>query len=133
MEGRNIVMKDTLSSLPKELKVLVANPQYFGRMNAPDCSAVLKGVCGDEMEFYLNIQDGRVQDIKFYTNGCESTIACGEITARLAKGRKVENVLGISAKQVKDILRGLPESHNHCTILAVSTLYRAIADYLLQA
>lgn len=27
---------------------------------------------------------------------------------------------------------GYPEGHFHCSILSVSTLYRAIADYLLK-
>lgn len=125
-------MSGNVSSYPEELQVLIKHPKYFGRMNAPDGAAVIKGICGDEMEFYLGIEDGKIEDIKFHTNGCEATVACGEITARLARGRAVEAALDISAKQVKDILKGLPVEHNHCTILAVSTLYRSIADYLLK-
>ncbi|MCG2711930.1 MAG: iron-sulfur cluster assembly scaffold protein [Candidatus Omnitrophica bacterium] len=125
-------MEDNLNSYPKELQVLVKHPQYFGRMNAPDGAAVLKGLCGDEMEFYLDIEDRIIQDVKFFTNGCEATIACGEIAARLAKGRSIDSALGISPKQVKDILKALPAEHSHCPILAISTLYRAIADYLLK-
>ena len=125
-------MEEKLNFYSKELQVLVKYPRYFGRMNAPDYAAVLKGLCGDEMEFYLVVQNGIIQDIKFFTDGCEAAIACGEITARLAKGRSIDSALAISPKEVKDILKELPADHSHCTILAVSTLYRAIADYLLQ-
>jgi len=125
-------MKENLNSYPKGLQILIKHPQYFGRMNAPDGTAVFKGLCGDEMEFYLVIKDEIIQDVKFFTNGCGATIACGEITARLAKGKSIDSALGISPRKVKDILKELPADHNHCTILAVITLYRAIAGYLLQ-
>ncbi len=121
-----------LELLAKQFKSLAENPQYFGRMNSPDGSALIKGLCGDEMEFYITVQDQAIEDIKFFTNGCEATIACGEVTAKLACGQKIVNALGISPKQVEDYLKVLPSEHKHCAILAVSTFYRAIADYLLK-
>ncbi|MFH1063411.1 MAG: iron-sulfur cluster assembly scaffold protein [Candidatus Omnitrophota bacterium] len=125
-------MQENLDAYLKKFQDLVKQPKYFGRMNAPDCSAIIKGLCGDEMEFYLNIDAGIIKEIKFFTNGCEATIACGEITARLACGRDIDAALGISPQQVKDALKVLPVEHKHCAILAVSTLYRALAEYLLQ-
>ncbi|MDP8218606.1 MAG: iron-sulfur cluster assembly scaffold protein [Candidatus Theseobacter exili] len=104
---------------------------HFGRMNDPDGSALVKGPCGDEMEFYLLIKDRIIQEARFYTDGCEYTRACGEVAAGLSEGRSLNDALGICPKQVIEILKDLPEEHKHCSILAVSTLYRAIADYLL--
>ena len=104
---------------------------HFGRMNDPDGSAFVKGLCGDEMEFYLLIKDSIIQEARFYTDGCEYTRACGEVAAGLSEGRSLNDALGISPQQVIEILKDLPEEHKHCSILAVSTLYRAIADYLL--
>ncbi|MCK4946885.1 MAG: iron-sulfur cluster assembly scaffold protein [Candidatus Aureabacteria bacterium] len=121
-----------LSTYPKTIIEIAKNPKYFGRMNDPIGSAVIKGPCGDEMEFYLLIDNNIIQEAKFYTNGCISTIVCGEITAQLAQGKNINNALGISPKQIKELLQGLPENHSHCSILAVSALYRAIADYLLK-
>ena len=37
--------------------------EYFGRMNSPTASALVKGACGDEMEFYLVIDDGVIIDL----------------------------------------------------------------------
>ena len=105
---------------------------HYGRMNDPDASAFVKGICGDEMEFYLVIKDRIIQEARFYTDGCEYTRACGGVVAGLAESKSVEDALGISPRQVVDTLKDLPEEHRHCSILAVSTLYRAIADYLLK-
>jgi len=104
---------------------------YFGRMNAPTASSFLKGLCGDEMEFYLYIRDGIIEDVKYYTEGCPDTKASGLAVAKRAKGKSVMDALAISPREVIDSLGKLSEEGRHCAILAVSTLYRAIADYLM--
>ena len=117
---------------PREVIELINDEKYFGRMNDPVCSSYLKGPCGDSMEFYLVIRDGRIAQIKYYTEGCPATRACASMVARLAEGRSIKEALSISAGEVIERLKGLPEDHLHCSILSVSTLYRAIADYLLK-
>jgi len=57
---------------------------------------------------------------------------CAAMAAHLAYGKTINEALAISAGEVIKQLKGLPENHLHCSILAVSTLYRAIADYLLK-
>jgi len=101
-------------------------------MNDPTSVAFIEGPCGDEMEFYLIIENGIIEEAKFYTEGCISTLACGEMTAQQAEGKSIEEALGISPKQIIELLGELSQDHSHCSILAVSTLYSAIADYLLK-
>ncbi|MBN1676255.1 MAG: iron-sulfur cluster assembly scaffold protein [Kiritimatiellae bacterium] len=105
---------------------------YFGRMNDPTAAAILQGPCGDEMEFYLYIEDGVIRDAKYHTRGCLHTRICGRAVAERAKGRSVEDALAINPKEILDSGQCVPEEGRHCAILAVSTLYRAIADYLLR-
>lgn len=111
---------------------LATNSEYSGRMNDPTGSAYVVGQCGDEMEFYLVIGDGIIEEARYYTEGCISTRACGAVTAELATGKEIDEALCISPKQVKEILSDLPEEQSHCSILAVIALYKAIADYLLR-
>jgi len=106
--------------------------EYFGRMNDPTASASIKGLCGDEMEFYLVIRDDRIEDVRYYTDGCGNTRSCGRAVARRAKGRNVTDALSISAGEIIRSGDCDPESGRHCAILAVMTFYRAIADYLLK-
>ena len=116
---------------PEEVTLLAEHPRHFGRMNDPTGSARVRGLCGDEMEFYLEITHGIIDDVKFYTQGCAATVACGEMTARLVHHTSVDDALGLSPKEIKMKLGKLPDDHSHCPILAVSALYRACADYLL--
>lgn len=121
-----------LSVYPTKIVELAKNPKHLGRMNDPTGSAFIKGPCGDEMEFYLVIEQGIIKEVKFYTEGCISTLVCGEMAAQQAEGKSIEQALGISPKQIIELLGELPQDHKHCSILAVSVLYRAIADYLLR-
>ena len=105
--------------------------EFFGRMNDSTAAASIQGICGDEMEFYLVIQDDRVLDVKYYTRGCDNTRASGHAVARRAKGRTVTEALSISAGEIIRSGECKPAAGRHCAILAVTTLYRALADYLL--
>jgi nitrogen fixation NifU-like protein len=121
-----------IADYPREVVDLINNPKYFGRMNDPVSSSYLKGPCGDAMEFYLVIEEDKITQIKYYTEGCHATRACAAMAAQLADGKTIKEALSISAGEVIAKLKGLPKDHLHCSILSVSTLYRAIADYLLK-
>ena len=84
------------------------------------------------MEFHLIICNDRIEDVRYRTEGCGNTRACGHAVARRAKGRTVTDALSISAGEIIRSGECKPEAGRHCAILAVTTFYRAIADYLLK-
>jgi len=124
--------KEESIDYPEEVIKLLNDSKFFGRMNDPTSASYLKGPCGDAMEFYLVIEDKRITEIKYYTDGCGATRACAAMVSHLAYGKTINEALAISAGEVIKQLKGLPADHLHCSILSVSTLYRAIADYLLK-
>ncbi len=130
---KNMENKEEAIDYPDEVVALLNDLRLFGRMNDPTSSAYLKGPCGDSLEFYLVIENARITDIKYYTDGCDATRACAAMVAHLALGKTIRELLNISAGDIIERLKGLPEDHLHCSILSVSTLYRAVADYLLRA
>jgi nitrogen fixation protein NifU and related proteins len=92
----------------------------------------IKGICGDEMEFYLIIEDDIIKSIKFQTTGCYFTILCDNAVACEAEGKNIIEALKVNPGQILSDLEKLPEHHYHCTIFATSTLYKAIAGYLFE-
>ena len=106
--------------------------KFFGRMTDPTGGAFVRGLCGDTMEFYLVIQDNIITDVKCYTDGCSATKACGRAVAKRVIGRNILDALETNPKEIIDTEKDLPEENRHCAILAVSAMYRAIADYLLK-
>ena len=125
-------MEDSARQDPASPPMPAEDEPFFGRMNAPTAAAALSGPCGDEMEFYLFVRDGFIEDIKCYTEGCAYTRSCGLAVAREAQGKTIRDALGINPKAIIDRNECLPREGRHCAILAVSALHRAIADYLLQ-
>ncbi len=121
----------TTEPAPRDDTAPMDNP-YFGRMNDPTAAAMLRGPCGDEMEFYLYIRNSVIEDVKYYTEGCSHTKSCGSAVAKRAKGRTIMDALAINPREIINSGECLSEEGRHCAILAVTTLYRAIADFLLK-
>jgi nitrogen fixation NifU-like protein len=86
--------------------------------------------CGDMMTVYIKVKDDVIEDIKFQTFGCAAAIATSSMMTELAKGKKVEDALKISKKDIADALDGLPPIKMHCSLLAEDALKKAIEDYL---
>jgi nitrogen fixation NifU-like protein len=84
------------------------------------------------MEMYLYIEDDIILEARFHTDGCGATLACGSLVTALAQGKSVAEALEISPGQIIAELKDLPKENRHCAILAVSTLHKAIADYMLR-
>lgn len=92
-------MKD-IETTPKNNVLAGQQDEYFGRMNDPTSASALKGLCGDEMEFYLYIRNDIIEDIRYYTNGCKNTRDCGYAAAKRAKGKKVMDALSINPVEI---------------------------------
>jgi nitrogen fixation NifU-like protein len=103
-------------------------PQHEGTMEQPDGYAHAHGECGDLITFYLRIEDGRIPAVKFTTDGCDATIAAGEMLATMVTGMSLEEAQQVTADDLLAALDGLPPNHTHCAALAVKTLGEAIAS-----
>ena len=106
------------------------DPKNLGRLDQPDCISSITGKCGDTMEFSINILDDKISEIRFITDGCGSSIACGSMTTRIALGMSVDQALKITDQDVLTSLDGLPQENRHCAKLAVDTLRKALENRL---
>jgi nitrogen fixation NifU-like protein len=122
---------DSPDGLPEHAASPAKDP-FFGRMNDPTGSARVRGICGDEMEFYLEIRDDVIREARYYTEGCDDTRRYGRAVAMAAEGRPLLAALAINPRQIMEEDPFLTAGSRHCAILAVITLYRAIAEYIIQ-
>ena len=105
------------------------NPSNFGFIKNPDASATLKGPCGDTMRIYLKIKQSKIYDARFWTDGCFSSVACGNILTKMLIGKTLQEGRKITDEDVFNALDGLPEGHMHCAILVINVLNVGIDDY----
>jgi nitrogen fixation NifU-like protein len=106
------------------------NPRNVGSIPDADGFASITGPCGDTMEIWLRVKNGKIQAATFWTDGCGTTVAAGSMVTELAKGKSVAQALPISQQDILGALGGLPEESQHCALLAANTLREAITDYL---
>ena len=119
----------TLKDFSEKFKTELLNPQNIGKIDDPDSYVRVTGVCGDTIEMYLSIENGKIIDIKFLTNGCGATIACSSYTTRISKGKSIESAFKMKPKDIDKYFEGLPDEHKHCAKLAVITLKAALKEY----
>ncbi len=86
------------------------------------------GACGDTIEFFLMINEDRIETISYALNGCINTNACANAIVELIEGKKLNAAWELNPEDVSAFLESLPEDHFHCAELAVGALYLAMAD-----
>jgi ATP-binding protein involved in chromosome partitioning len=106
------------------------NPQNYGALESFNGHARITGPCGDTMEFWLQVVDGRIDRIGFTTTGCGTSRAAGSMATELAVGKPLREAGFIEQADVLAALGGLPKDADHCALLASNTLKSAIRDYL---
>lgn len=107
------------------------NPRNFRSTEQPDGYGKVKGMCGDTMEMFIKMKNGKISACSFLTDGCATTIACGSMATELAINKTFTEILAIvSGETILKKLGGLPEDSTHCAFLAAETLRQAIADSL---
>ena len=99
----------------------IENPQGFGRGSR---------ICGDGMEITLRIMYDKIQNAKFFTEGCGTMLAAGSMVTELVIGKTVREALKITPEVINKALDGLPKESEHCADTAAEALKKALLNYL---
>lgn len=106
------------------------HPQNIGEIKKPDGYAKIGNmVCGDQLDFFLKVEKGRIKDVKFLSFGCASNIATASVMTEKIKGLTVAEAKKYKWEKIVSDLGGLPRQKIHCSIMAVQGLQKALADY----
>lgn len=108
------------------LKPVRIVPANFGPLRDANANARFTGPCGDTMEFWLRIADGRVLNATFTTDGCDHSLRCGSAAATLVVGKTATEAAAITQAEVLAAAGSVPEDSQHCGKLAALTLRSAI-------
>ena len=92
------------------------NPRNYGVMDKPDAHASILGPCGDTVDIFLKIKNGKIEDILYTV---------------MAKGKDLKDCIRINQSSILEHLGGLPEDAKHCALLAATTLHRALRNYII--
>jgi len=106
------------------------NPRNAGIMREPDSVGETEdAACGDLARFFLRVRDGRAVEVRFQTYGCGPTIAAASVASELSRGRLVDELARLEAREIERALDGLPDDRKHAADVAASALRAAAARY----
>ena len=107
------------------------NTRNFGQMPDYDGTGTAKSSCGETMQIWLKIKDGKVVKASFETDGCAATLACGSVATELAKGKDILDAQKIKQKEILKALEGLPDHNQELAQVASKAIKNAVSDYLM--
>jgi len=114
----------------KETMERFLNPKHMGEMkDASGVGEVGNPKCGDQMTVYIKVKDRKITDASFQTLGCAAAIATSDVICEMAIGKKIEDALSVTEKEMIEKLKELPAVKVHCSSLAIEGLKKAIENY----
>ena len=125
----NSVLEDAREVFSETVIEYAYNPKNVGEISDADGVGRVTGTCGDTVQVQIRVENGRISESRFLTDGCGTSIACGSMLTEMSKDKTIEEALMINSGDLLRSLDGLPEEYVHCTVLAVDTLHAAIDDY----
>jgi len=133
IEGYEELRKKVIAGLRKNysdtaIRCFIEKKNY-GALPDSDAYARLTGPCGDTMEFYLKVRGGQIKKVSFTTDGCESSVACGQMVSEEITGSSAEEVMELTQKKILAAIGKFAEESFHCALLAVNTAKAAVRNY----
>ena len=123
------VLEDAREVFSETVIEYAYNPRNVGEISDADGVGKITGTCEDTVQIQICVEDERISESRFLTDGCGTSIACGSMLTEMITDKTIEGALMINSGDLLRSLDGLPEGYEHCSVLAVNVLREAIADY----
>jgi len=86
-------------------------------------------VCGDTLVLMLRIEDDRIAEARFQTEGCTASLATSSLITEMVTGKTLDEAMALTHEDVSEEVGGLPASKLHSAALVIGALQRAINGY----
>ncbi|MEL0068987.1 MAG: Fe-S cluster assembly scaffold IscU [Gammaproteobacteria bacterium] len=110
------------------------NPRNVGTLEDNEEGVVGTGMvgapaCGDVMKLQIRVDnDGIIEDARFKTYGCGSSIASSSLVTEWVKGKSIDEAAALKNTEIAEELC-LPPVKIHCSVLAEDAIKAAVSDY----
>ena len=106
------------------------NPRNVGELEEPSAVGIVENpVCGDVLQLYVHIAQGRVTRATSRTFGCAPAIAASSVLTEMISGMTLEQVRSLGKEDVTEALGGLPPMKEHCSVLAADAVQAVLRDF----
>jgi nitrogen fixation NifU-like protein len=106
------------------------NPRNQGTLEDANARGYnMNPVCGDVLSLMLRIEDGRIAEARFMTEGCTASVATSSIITEMVTGLTLEEARDLTHEDVAAVAGGLPASKLHSASLVIAALRQALDRY----
>ncbi|QQR93241.1 iron-sulfur cluster assembly scaffold protein [bacterium] len=100
------------------------NPRYFNKLHKYTHHSKLTNYsCGDEIELWLNVENGIITNIGFQGSGCSVSIAATSLLCEELVGKNISEIEKIDEVYIKNLLQFEPNpSRMKCAMLSAESL-----------
>lgn len=121
----------SLDMYAEELIYRYEHPQNKGKVEGSEATTHEENIsCGDKIDVYLKVSDGKIDEIKFEGNGCVIAMGTADIVAENLKGKKIEDIEKMGKEDVLKMISIDPGPvRMHCATLAMRAIKKAILAY----
>ncbi|MBC5816263.1 MAG: iron-sulfur cluster assembly scaffold protein [Candidatus Eremiobacteraeota bacterium] len=103
------------------------SPRNFGKLENPDAwFEDVNPLCGDQIRIELQVQDGKVADIRFSGKGCAISQASVSMLTESVKGKSLEDIARLPQEVVlENVGIGISPTRMKCAMLGLKVLKSA--------
>ncbi|MBI4095461.1 MAG: iron-sulfur cluster assembly scaffold protein [DPANN group archaeon] len=95
----------TLDIYAEEIIDRFKSPHNFGKIDKADAQAMdYNPACGDEVEIFLKVKDGKISDVRFAGRGCAISQAASDILCDCAKTKTVAELKNMRDEDMINLL-----------------------------
>ena len=106
------------------------NPRNQGNLEDANARGYnMNPVCGDVLSLMLRIEDGRIAEARFMTEGCTASVATSSIITEMVTGLTLDEARDLTHEDVAEAAGGLPASKLHSASLVIAALRQALDRY----
>ena len=100
------------------------NPRNFGTLEPRDLDwHDHNPLCGDELGVHVQVEDGRVADLRFHGQGCAISQAAASIVSEELIGKRVDELPELSADWLIDLLGiDISPTRRKCALLSLKVM-----------
>jgi nitrogen fixation NifU-like protein len=108
------------------------HPRNVGDLADADAEVRLEHpVCGDIMKLAVKLDDGRIGQVRYRTQGCVAAVAAGSCLTEMIAGKSLAEARAVQREQLLEALGGLPNASVHATHLAMDALAQVLIELKL--
>jgi nitrogen fixation NifU-like protein len=115
--------EDNWEETIEKIVEIAADKRFCGE--CPNYSSCFEGgnsSCGDEVKFYLQIENNKIKDVKFTAKGCTICKASSVLVSESIIGKNISDLSELSKEQIQNQLGSIVQIRHGCVELPIRVI-----------